>query len=160
MPSNAVTLALASEARAATNAADVPPGAGLGRPRQARALRPSRSHLFALVVAVLAVWLVLVFGRSLTELNEATERAAALGAETAALQARLDAGQRELELVQTDAFQALQARAYGLGGNGERAFALEAGAPPPPIVVPLGGESPTSVRTPLESWLSLLFGGP
>lgn len=107
---------------------------------------------------MLALWLVLVFGRALTELNEATERAAAVGAESAALQARLEAGQRELELVQTDAFQAHQARAYGLGREGERAFALETGAPPAPVVTPLGAEAPSPARTPLQSWLVLLFG--
>ncbi len=157
MPSDAVTLALASEGRAAV-AAD--PGAGVRRPRQARAIRPGRSHLIVIGVAVLAVWLVIVFGRALTELNEATDQAAGLRAETAALQARLEAGERELELVQSDAFQALQARAYGLGGPNERAFALEADAPPARPVVPLGGEQPSSERTPLESWLRLLFGSP
>ncbi len=111
-------------------------------------------------ILLVAVWLVLVFGRALTELNEATQRAAALTAESATLEAQLEAGWRELELVQTDAFQRLQARAYGMGGAGERAFSLAADAPSPAPIVPLGGESTTVPRTPLESWLRLLFGGP
>ncbi|HUG49252.1 MAG TPA: hypothetical protein VMP67_12675 [Candidatus Limnocylindria bacterium] len=111
-------------------------------------------------ILVVVGWLLWVFGSSLTQLNEATEQADALRAESAALEARLDAGQRELELVQSDAFQAHQARAYGMGGEGERAFGLEADAPPPPAIVPLGGESPTTQHTPLEAWLNLLFGGP
>ncbi len=41
-------------------------------------------------------------------------------------------------LVQTDAFQAMQARALGMGENGELVFALTADAPPPPQIVPLG----------------------
>ena len=57
-------------------------------------------------------------------------------AETNALQAELDAGRRELTLVQTDAFQALQARALGYGGNGELVFTLPADAPPRPTSFP------------------------
>jgi hypothetical protein len=157
MPGPAVTLALASDAHAATP--DSGSTGGLRRAPSARLSRPGRSHLIVLAFILLAVWLVFVFGRALTELNEATERATALRAETAALEARYEAGQRELELVQTNAFQQMQARAYGLGGPRERAFALESGAPPPPPIVPLGGESPASLRTPLEAWLGLLFGG-
>lgn len=157
MPGPAVTVALASDAHAATP--DPGSAAGLGRSPRSRLSRPWRTHLVLLAAIVLAVWLVFVFGRALTELNEATERAAALRTETAALEARYEAGQRELELVQTDAFQQMQARAYGLGGPRERAFALEPDAPPPPPIAPLGGESPASGRTPLEVWLRLLFGG-
>lgn len=159
MPSNAVSLAATSEAR--PGPASVSPPAGGGRLRRAgggRSLRPARSYLLILGVVVLAIWLVFVFGRALTQLNDASERAAAVNAESAALQARLEAGERELELVQTDAFQSLQARSYGLGGEGERAFGLEAGAPPAPPIVPLGGASASVNRTPLEAWLGLLFG--
>ena len=162
MPSNAVSLAQISESRslAAGPAPAESPAETLRRPRPGRSLQPVRNYLLVVGAAILAVWLVLVFGRVLTQLNEATERAATVNAESAALQARLEAGRRELELVQSDAFQALQARAFGLGGERERAFALEIDAPPPPTVVPLGGESPSAVRTPLESWLRLLFGAP
>lgn len=159
MPSNAVSLAVSSEARPAAGSTSSPsPVDALRRNGGGRSFRPARSYLLVIGLALLAVWLVFVFGRVLTQLNEATERAAAVSAESAALQARLDAGQRELELVQTDAFQALQARSYGLGREGERAFGLDAGAPPPPTIVPLGGETTTLTRTPLEAWLSLLFG--
>ncbi|CAN5808776.1 hypothetical protein BH24CHL6_BH24CHL6_01420 [soil metagenome] len=159
MPSNAVSVALANESRTAAGSGKA--GSQPAAPRRVgrgRSLRPARSYLLVFGLVMLALWLVLVFGRALTELNEATERAAAVGAESAALQARLEAGQRELELVQTDAFQAHQARAYGLGREGERAFALETGAPPAPVVTPLGAEAPSPARTPLQSWLVLLFG--
>lgn len=158
MPSNAVPLAATSEARPAASASPASPVEELRRAGGRRSLRPARSYLLIIGLTLLAVWLVLVFGRALTQLNEASERAAAVSAESAALQARLEAGQRELELVQTDAFQSLQARSYGLGEEGERAFALEAEAPPPPPIVPLGTESTTVSRTPLEAWLGVLFG--
>lgn len=145
----------ASSAAGSSPRGDEPPLA-----RRVRSLRAGRSYLLIAVVAVLGLWLVLVFGRALSELNAATERAAELRAESAALEARLEAGRRELELVRSDAFQRLQARAYGLGDEGERPFALEPDAPPPPTIVPLGADSSPARRTPLDAWLQLLFGGP
>lgn len=124
-----------------------------------RRFRPGRSHVGLIVLLVIAFWVVLGFARTMTQLNTATERQAVLTAETTALTAQLDAGHRELVLVQTDGFLALQARAFGIGAPGEVAFALEAGAPPPVPVVPLGSDGPgAEPQTPLDAWLRLLFG--
>lgn len=124
-----------------------------------RGFRPTRSQLLLVGLLVVAFWLVLTFGRSLAQLNEASHREAAMAAETNALQAELDAGRRELMLIQTNAFQALQARALGYGENGELVFTLPADAPPPDHVVPLGAAGAAQARqTPLEAWLDLLFG--
>jgi len=163
MGSNAATLAPTSEARAAT------PAEGPTKPLDslARQLRrgrpgigPGRSYLAVALMVIVAIWVVFMFGRALTQLNEATQRAVAVRTETIGLQDRLEQAQRELELVQTDAFLSLQARGYGMGEPGERAFGLEPGAPAPPQIVPLGGETASATgRTPLESWLRLLFGG-
>lgn len=142
--------------RASTRGRSRPGGSG-GRTRR---LRPGRAYVVFAAVLIVSVWLVLVFGRALTDLNVATERAAAVTAESAALEARLEAGRREVELVQSDGFMAMQARAYGMGRPGERAFALEPGAPVAPSITPLGAVSASSrPLTPLESWLRLLFGG-
>jgi hypothetical protein len=124
-----------------------------------RGLRPGRAQILAIALVVLAFWLVVVFGRALGQLNDATQREATAAAETRALQAQLQAGQRELMLVQTDAFQKMQARALGMGSDGELVFALTADAPPPQPIVPLGQASAsTTQRSPLDSWLQLLFG--
>ena len=123
-----------------------------------RGLRPRRSQLLALGLLVVAFWLVLVFGRALGQLNEATQRQHTAASEAAALQLQLEAGRRELALVQNDAFQLLQARALGMGGPGELVFTLS-GDVPPPAIVPLSQSDAASVKTgPLEAWLELLFG--
>jgi cell division protein FtsB len=110
-------------------------------------------------VGAVAVWLVLVFGSALARSDAVEREAAQARAELAALEQRLEAGRAEIELMQTDHFLSMQARAYGRGRTGERPFALEAGAPSAVPIVPLGArpevvESPT----PLEEWLELLFG--
>lgn len=164
MPKAAVAVASASQA--VTRARDVPDtelsnqlttlrrqmGTGRG-------LRPGRAQVLLVALVVAGFWLVLVYGRALNQLNEATARQAVIAGETQALQMQLDADQRELRLAQTDAFQGLQARALGLGRNGELVFALASGAPPPAPIVPLGhAAGPAAAQTPLEAWLKLLFG--
>jgi len=124
-----------------------------------RGLRPGRIQIIAVLLVIAGFWLVIGFGRALGQLNDATQRQQTAAAETRTLQAQLDAGRRELMLVQTDAFQSLQARALGMGQNGELVFTLTADGPPPQIV-PLGrAAAPAAKQTPLEAWLELLFGG-
>ena len=123
-----------------------------------RNFRPKRSQLVLLALAVLGFWLVIVFGRALTELNEVTARQALVTGETQALEARLDAGRRELELVQTDSFQGLQARSFGMGEAGEVVFTIQGRHTGLPII-PLGNAAATvSAGSPLDAWLDLLFG--
>jgi hypothetical protein len=110
-------------------------------------------------MVILAFWLLITFGRALGQLNDATQREVAAAAETRSLQAQLEAGRRELMLVQTDAFQQIEARALGMGGPGEKVFALTADAPPPPAIVPLGQNGASAAaKSPLDAWLELLFG--
>ena len=124
-----------------------------------RGLRPGRAQILLLGLLIVAFWLLLVFGRALAQLNDAESREVAAANEAQALQMQLDAGRRELELVQTDGFQRLQARALGMGGNGELVFSLSGDAPEAPAIVPLGGAAGGEAEiSPLESWLRLLFG--
>jgi hypothetical protein len=128
----------------------------LAAPRHRRA-RPRRLSIYVVIAVVVAIWVVLSFGRALVTLNEANERAAALREEKHALEMRLAQGQAEMELAQTDAFQRMLARSMGMAPAGEQAFALEEGAPPPPVVPALGVD-PAAERAPLDAWLELLFG--
>jgi hypothetical protein len=137
----------------------------LGRPVRTKgtSLRPRRIHVFLVALAIVSVWIVFVFARALGDLDRASARQAGIASEANALQARLDADRRELQLVQTDGFQRLQARSYGLGAPGEQVFSLGPGAPSPPPIVPLGGLQPAGTtdagaQTPLDAWLNILFG--
>jgi len=124
-----------------------------------RKYRPGRSHVALIILIVVASWVVLSFGRTITQLNAATDRQAALTSETAALTARLEAVHREMDLIQTDAFQGLQARAYGIGAPGEIAFSLDVDAPAPPAITPLGTDANSdAAQTPLDAWMRLIFG--
>jgi hypothetical protein len=122
-----------------------------------RHLLPRRVSLYVVIGVVVALWVVISFGRALATLNEAHQRAASLRAETAALEMRLAQGEAEMKLAQTPAFQHMLARALGMGPSGEQAFALTAGAPPAPAVEPLGAD-PAARGAPLDAWLRLLFG--
>ena len=135
---------------------------GEARLRRVRSI-PPRRLLLLLGLAIAAVWLVFVFAGSIADGDRATAREQQVAAEANAMQARLDADKQELAIVQTDAFQRIQARAYGMGGPGEIIFSLPSDAPSPPPVTPLGASSAdsasaTAAQTPLDAWLSLLFG--
>ncbi|HYI21779.1 MAG TPA: hypothetical protein VEX62_04000 [Candidatus Limnocylindrales bacterium] len=163
MPRPAVALAAAGEASAAapsTKRTDLDEqlstlGKQIGYGRK---FRPKRSQFVLIALAVLGFWLVIVFGRALTELNEVTARQAVVVGETQALQLRLEAGRRELQLVQTDSFQALQARSFGMGEPGEIVFSLQ-GADTGLPIIPLGSATAAApAGSPLDAWLDLLFG--
>lgn len=123
-----------------------------------RRLRPNRSYVALLAVILVGCWVVLGFAETITQLNAATDRQTELSAETRALTDRLDAGHREVQLIQTDAFQALQARGFGVGAPGEVSFSVATDALPP-RVVPLGStDAAAAPQTPLDAWLRMLFG--
>ncbi|MFI5254475.1 MAG: hypothetical protein ACHQ15_03365 [Candidatus Limnocylindrales bacterium] len=119
----------------------------------------TRSRLAILAGTLVVAWIVVVFAHAVSDSADSATRADAVRRDTAAAAARLVAEQAELQLIQTPAYIRLEARAYGYGQPGERAFALEPDAPPAPSITPLGTD-PASARprSPLEAWLELLFG--
>jgi cell division protein FtsB len=133
-----------------------------GASARATGFRLRRLHLVLMLIAVVGVWLVFVFARALGDVDRATARQAQIDSEAVTLQQRLDADHRELLLVQTDAFQRLQARAYGMGAPGEVVFSLPQDAPPAVPISPLGGGQTVATSadpaTPLDAWLKILFG--
>ena len=145
-------------ARAAVALDSPNPGAS-ARPRRSFKLR--RIHLALTLLGIVAVWLVFVFAKALSDVDHATAIHQSIATETEALQQRLDADHREQEIVQTDAFQRMQARAYGMGATGEIVFTLPLDAPSPPPITPLGAaaaKSASETVSPLDAWLQILFG--
>ena len=119
----------------------------------------TRRHA-ALGGAVLVVgWVLLVIVGAVLDSSAATDRAASLRAENSELSRRLEASRREVKLVRSEAYARLEARAYGMGRSGERAFSLEPGAPPPPPITALGADPRDEMpSSPFDDWMALLFG--
>jgi cell division protein FtsB len=124
----------------------------------------TRRRIGFVIGALVAAWLVVLFARQVGEATEATARAEAMRASTAALQDEVAALENELALIRRQAYIEQAARQYRLGRATEIPFALDAAAPdlaadaPGSATVRLGSEpAPTS---PLDSWSRLLFGDP
>lgn len=123
----------------------------------------SRRRLAFVAGALVVALLLVAFGRQVSDAAAASDRAAQLRAVNAGLRQDLADLQADLGRVQDDTYIAIAARAYGLGARREIPFVLAAGAPtlppdaPGSAAVRLGAE--TTVRSPLDAWLDLLFGG-
>ena len=115
-----------------------------------------------LCAALAAAWIVAIFARQASEGAAAATRADDVARDNAALAAEVAALEQELTMIERPAYISQQARAYGLGGQNEIPFTLD------PSVASPGPNAPGSAGTrvgadeervtPLESWLSLLFG--
>jgi hypothetical protein len=121
----------------------------------------TRRRLGFLAGGLVSAWIVIVFARQVGEASAASARVEDLRDANAALAGRLAALERESSLIQRQAWIEQQARAYQLGTGGEIPFALGDAGPLPPDApgsasVRLGADG--DAATPLESWLSLLFG--
>lgn len=111
---------------------------------------------------VLAVWIVLMFARQVGDAAAASSRADGMVVTNAAQASRLAALSRELQQIQRPRYVDQEARAYGLGKSREIAFTLDPNAPPLPADAPGSASvrlgSATGDGSPLEHWLTLLFG--
>jgi cell division protein FtsB len=111
---------------------------------------------------LLSIWIVIVFARQVGDAAAASNRATQLAADNAALAAEVQSLQGEVDLIVRPDYVAIAARGAGLGESHEIPFTLS-----PSVAEPVdGAPGSASVRlgagterqTPLESWLSLLFG--
>jgi cell division protein FtsB len=111
---------------------------------------------------LVAVWIVILFARQVGDAQAASAQAAQLAADNTALADEVDALQQELDLIVRPQYVGLEARAHRFGNAREIPFALDPSVPAPVD----GAPGSTSARlgaqkdrqTPLDSWLSLLFG--
>jgi cell division protein FtsB len=122
----------------------------------------TRRRIALLLGALVAAWVIVLFAHQVGQASEASARAEAMRASNAALAADVAALQGELDLIQRQAYVEQQARTYRLGAPHEIAFTLADGAPslapdaPGSASVRLGAV--VERRSPLESWVRLLFG--
>ena len=122
----------------------------------------TRRRVGWVAAALLSAWIVVVFARQAGDAASAASRADQIERDNAALSAEVASLERELEIIERPAYIAQQARAYGVGSPKEIPFTLDSSVPDPGPNAPgsaslrVGGHSERP--TPLESWLSLLFG--
>jgi cell division protein FtsB len=122
----------------------------------------TRRRMAFLGAGLLASLVVISFARQVSDASAATSRLEGLQGSNANLAAQVAGLEREYQLIQGDAWVRQQARAYGLGSGREVPFTLGPGAPalgsdaPGSAAVRLGAR--TTEPSPLESWLTLLFG--
>jgi cell division protein FtsB len=122
----------------------------------------TRRRVGWVAAALLSAWIVVVFARQAGEAATASNRADQIARDNAALAAEVASLERELDIIEQPAYISQQARAYNLGSPQEIPFTLDPSVPAP------GPDAPGSARfrvgahddrpSPLESWLSLLFG--
>ena len=139
-----------------------------GDPPRARSAGPagrmpvaglSRRSLAIVVGAIVVAWIVFVFARAVADSAASTGKAR----RAAPADRRCRHPTRRRGTRARDHPVARLPRAPGarlrLWRSGERAFALEADAPSPRPITPLGAEPGSGGRsTPLDDWLDLLFG--
>lgn len=122
----------------------------------------TRRRVGWVAAALLSAWIVVVFARQAGEAASASTRAEQIARDNAALAAEVASLEHELDIIERPAYIAQQARAYNLGSPQEIPFTLDPSVPDP------GPDAPGSAGlrvgavddrpTPLESWLSLIFG--
>jgi cell division protein FtsB len=122
----------------------------------------TRRHVAWLAAGLISVWIVVIFARQVGEASAAASRATQLTSDNAALTTEVQSLDNEVAMIVRPEYVAQRARAYRLGGPNEIPFTLA-----PSVAAPVdGAPGSASVRlgarddrqTPLESWLSLLFG--
>lgn len=122
----------------------------------------SRRRIGYALGVVVAVWVVIVFARQVSEASAATARAEALRTSNEQLAAHVESLEDELELIKRQEFIVQQARAHRLGAGREIPFALADDAPSLPPDAPGSASvrlgAVTERAAPIETWLSLLFG--
>ena len=122
----------------------------------------TRRRAAAIVSGIVAAWIVIVFARQVGDASAATGKADGSPPTTRGSTPRSRSLERELELIGRQRYIQQQARGYGLGSSREIAFTLAADAPPsrptPRARPPCGSVPGARDVSPLERWLTVLFG--
>ena len=122
----------------------------------------TRRRVGWVAAGLISAWIVVIFARQAGEAASAANRADQIASDNAALAAEVAALEGELQMVERPEYIAQQARNYDLGGSKEIPFTLDSSVPAPGPNAPGSASTRVGVRddrvSPLESWLSLLFG--
>ena len=122
----------------------------------------TRRRLAGIIGALLAVWIVVVFARQVGDASAAAARVEQMTTDNAALSRDVSALARELGQIKRQTFIEQAARAHRLGTSKEIAFTLAEDAPPLTDDAPGSASVRLGARdaqvSPLERWLTLLFG--
>jgi hypothetical protein len=111
------------------------------------------------MLGIVAAWMIAVLAGAVASARQARDAAEEARRETELMRQQVAAGRAEIDLVQGPGFLELEARAYGMGQPGERAFALARGAPDPLPITPLGTDPiPLPPPGPIEELLDVLLG--
>ena len=122
----------------------------------------TRRHVGWVAAGLISVWIVVIFARQVGEASAASNRAIQLAADNAALAAEVQSLEHEVAFIVRPEYVSQQARAYRFGAAKEIPFTLDPSVPAPVDGAPGSASVRLGARdtrqTPLESWLSLLFG--
>ena len=122
----------------------------------------TRRRVGWVAAALVSAWIVIVFARQTSEASAAAARADQIARDNIALAAEVAMLEQELEIIERPEYIAQQARGYNIGSPKEIPFTLDPSVPGPAADAP--GSAALRVgaaedrRSPLDSWLSLLFG--
>jgi cell division protein FtsB len=112
--------------------------------------------------ALLSAWIVIVFARQAGDGANAAARVDQMTSDNRALAAEVASLEQELQVIEKPAYIAHVARAYRIGSDREVPFTLDSSVPSPAADAPGSAALSLGARdrsmTPLESWLSILFG--
>lgn len=122
----------------------------------------TRRRVGWVAAALVSMWIVIVFARQVGDATAAANQATQAAADNAALAAEVEALRDEVKLIVRPEYVSQQARGYALGAAREIPFTLDSSIPAPVDGAPGSASARLGAaddrQTPLESWLSLLFG--
>jgi cell division protein FtsB len=122
----------------------------------------TRRRVAWLTGGLVSAWIVIVFARQAGDAAGAAARVDQMNEDNRALAAEVASLEQELQVIEKPAYIAQASRAYRIGTDREVPFTLDSSVPSPAADAPgsaaLSLGSRERSTTPLESWLSILFG--
>lgn len=122
----------------------------------------TRRRVGWVAAGLVSIWILVAFARQVGDAGAAANRAAQMADDNAALAAEVQSLQKERDLIVRPEYISIAARGARLGEPHEIPFSLSPSVPAPVDGAPGSASvrlgAGTDRQTPLESWLSLLFG--